>query len=116
MYPAGLLAWFILNTFPSALMAGQWFEVSVKVRAKLSLTNLTATGIAPELHRTSLLIPFVTGTKYSAKMVVDSIKNKLLSVCRNINSFLSTHVYRLNIRSVNLLLLLLFQNALHNYR
>lgn len=90
MHPAGLLAWFILNTFPSVLLAGQWFEVSVKVRVKLPLTNLTATGIAPDLHRTSLLIPFVAGTKYSAKMVVEYIKNKLLSVCQNIISYLSS--------------------------
>ena len=74
MHPAGLLAWFILNTFPSVLLAGQWFEVSVKVRVKLPLTNLTATGIAPDFH----------GIPFSPRRGGDQIRGKanLLSISR----------------------------------
>lgn len=61
---AGLLAWLTVEHLPIPRSAGQWYEDStgeekrkvVKSAFYCSFTHLTATGIAPDLHRTSLLM------------------------------------------------------------
>ena len=56
-------------------MSGEASDVSTYSRLTFddSRKELTATGIAPESHRTSLLIPLEAGTKYAANVMVRAI-------------------------------------------
>lgn len=71
---AGLLAcaWLCLPSHPA--IPGQWTEVLQSHLSYLPLqgtgggATLTATGIAPDSHRSSLLTPRYGGTKIRAKL------------------------------------------------
>jgi hypothetical protein len=76
----------LLTTFP--FLVEQWYEASADQEANqgtdalTSLICLTATGIAPDLHRTSLLIPTFqdecAGTKIGTNLVTKSMKGKFV--------------------------------------
>ena len=91
MYLAGLLACCLLNTFPFLMNSG--------LKNQQFVMQLTATGIAPDLHRLPILIPLIAETNYEGKCREENFLTKTFceqETFKRKHSFINFTLYRLS--------------------